>query len=94
MKRARKRLLPTIAKLYSSTRRAERAMAKTFAAVSASKQRIRRREQRHASTRESLERMLATFDVERHGGEAMALSPVGTEVVPHALLQDDTDIDS
>jgi hypothetical protein len=79
MKQAKKRLLPTLARLYSSTRRADRALAKTFAAISASEKRMRRREQEHAGTRESLERMLASFDVARHGGEVMAFPAVGRE---------------
>ena len=33
------------------------------------------------SGRPSLEAMLATFDPKRHGGEAMALRPVGREVL-------------
>lgn len=33
------------------------------------------------SDRPSLEVMLAAFDPKRHGGEAMALSPVGREVL-------------
>lgn len=82
MKRAKKRLPSAIAALLSSERSARRAVMKASAAVSASNKRIRRLEQAHAGTQTSLERMLAAFDNERHGGEAMPLSPVGREVLP------------
>lgn len=81
MKRAKKRLPSTIAKLLSSARSAKRAVMKACAAVSASENCMRRREQEHASTKESLEPMLASFDSKRHGGEAMPLHPVGSEVL-------------
>jgi hypothetical protein len=44
---------------------------------------MRRREQAHASTKESLEQMLASFDRKRYSGEAMPLTPVGNEVLPN-----------
>ena len=80
MKRAKKHLLPTIAKLYASTRRADRAMTDALAAVSASEKRIQKREQAHAKTKESLDQLLAAFDVDRHRGEVMAFPPVGKEL--------------
>jgi len=80
MKRAKKLPLPTLAKLYSSARRADRAMTEALAAISASNRRIRRREEAHAKTRESLDRLLAAFDAERHRGEVMVFSPVGKEL--------------
>ena len=79
MKRTKKQLLPTIAKLDASTRRANRAMSDALAAVSASNKRIRAKELAHAKTKESLDRLLDALDVERHRGEAMAFSPVGKE---------------
>lgn len=50
---------------------------------------MRRREQEHASTRDSLERMLTSFDVRRHRGEVMAFPPVGREIVSHLPSHDD-----
>jgi hypothetical protein len=47
-------------------------MARAIAAVSASNKRIRKMELKHARTRESLETMLATFNIKRHGDEADA----------------------
>jgi len=82
MKQAKKRPLPTIAKLFSSARRASRAVINACAAVSASEKRMRRREQAHARANDSLEQMLALFDRKRHGGEAMPFPPVGSEVIP------------
>ncbi|MDO8768471.1 MAG: hypothetical protein Q7K57_07185 [Burkholderiaceae bacterium] len=83
MKLAKKRLPPTIAKLFSGARSARRAVMKACAAVSVSEKRMRRREQAHASTKESLEQMLASFDSKRHSGEAMPFPPVGSEVLPN-----------
>jgi hypothetical protein len=86
MKQAKKRLLPTIARLQSSAKRADRAMARTLAAVSASNERIQQMEQQHASTLESLNAMLAAFAAERHGGEAMAWPYIGREVTAEVAV--------
>ncbi len=83
MKRAKKQLPSTIAKLFSSARGAGRAMIKVCAAVSVSEKRMRRRVQAHASTKETLEQMLASFDSKRHSGEAMPFPPVGSEILPN-----------
>jgi len=89
MKLANKRPLPMIARVHSGARAARRAMARACATVSASEKRMRRREQEHASTSESLERMLTSFDVRRHRGEVMAFPPVGREIVSHLPSHDD-----
>jgi hypothetical protein len=85
MKQAKKRLLPTIAKLQSIAKRADRAMARTLAAVSASTERIQRMERQHASTLESLNAMLAPFAAERHGGEAKARLYIGREATAEVV---------
>jgi hypothetical protein len=90
MKQAKKRLLPTLAKLQSSTKRADRAMTQTLAAVAASNKRILRMEQRHANTLESLKTMLAAFAAERHGGEVMAWPYVGREVPAEVAADNST----
>jgi hypothetical protein len=56
-------------------------MADALSAVSASEKRIQRREEAHAKTKESLDHLLASFDIDRHRGEAMPFTPCGKEVI-------------
>ncbi|MBI3093480.1 MAG: hypothetical protein HYY97_01260 [Rhodocyclales bacterium] len=76
MKEAKKQLLPTIAKLLFSTRRASRALSKANALVSKSNSVLDHRRQLRTPLTDA---MLASFDPKRHGGEVMAFDPVGRE---------------
>lgn len=82
MKRAKKRMLPTVAKLASSIRRTDRSLTKALAFCFASNKRIAKKGKRAvkeaplcAGEELTLDEMLTAFDPKRHGGEVTTKTP-------------------
>ena len=83
MKQAKKRLLPTLAKLVSSTKRANRAMTGALAAVVASNKRIAKKEKLATNRRPKykLEDLMAEIPAETKFKEIDWGPPVGKEII-------------